>query len=98
MKTFIDRMRPCFHYDIDSASRSYESKIKGKKTVVACAQDKPNSAGADLLFAFFQKNFEDMGLIYKEKVLAIDTVWKGDVLKSKAVLEEAYNLGVSMSK
>jgi multimeric flavodoxin WrbA len=91
MKCFIDR----FVYFNCPKNRE---KIRGKSAVIAVPFEEHTLKTASLVVKFFQKslNYLEMNLIGKILVPGVSS--RGDVLKKKAVLNRAFNLGKRLAE
>lgn len=88
MKTFIDRW-----YALLDAN--YNTKLKGKSAVIIAVCGAPETSMTDFTIQTFEKMFGFIGIELKGKIIT-SAREKAEVLKNKAVLEEAFSVGVKL--
>ena len=88
MKTFIDR----WYALLDT---SYNTKLKGKSAVIIAVCGAPETSMTDFAIQTFEKMFSFIGIELKGKITT-SAREKAEVLKNKAILEEAFSLGVKL--
>ena len=91
MKCFIDR----FVYFNCPENRS---KIRGKSAVLAIPFEEDDPETAHLVIKFFEKSLGYLEMKIMGKIIAPGVGARGDILKKKRVLEEAYELGRKISR
>ena len=90
MKAFIDR----FVYFNCPENRE---KIRGKSAVIAVPYEEESPETASLLEAFFEKSFEYLEVNLVGRIIAPGVGEKGEILKRPEKLNEAFELGKSLS-
>ncbi len=90
MKTFIDRW-----YALLDAN--YQTKLKGKSAVIISVCGAPETSMTDFAVQAFEKMFGFIGIDLKGKITA-SAREKQDILKNKAVLEEAFSIGAGLAE
>jgi len=89
MKAFVDR----FVYFNCEKNRK---KIRGKKAVLAVPFEEEDEQTARLVEEFFDKSLNYLEMAVSGKVLVPGVGKKGDVLKKKDKLDEAFGLGSAL--
>lgn len=90
MKSVIDR----FVYFNCPENRE---KIKGKQAVIAVPFEEENPKTAALLVTFFEKCFEYLQIELVAKLIVGGVTRKGDILKKRQRIMEAYALGKKLA-
>ena len=91
MKCFIDR----FVYFNCSKNRA---KIRGKAGVAAIPFEEETLKTASLLVQFFRKSFDFLEMKFAAKILVPGVSRRGDILKKKEQLHQAYRLGKKLAR
>lgn len=89
MKTFIDRW-----YALLDAN--YNTKLKGKSAIIITVCGAPEISMTDFAVQTFEKMFGFIGIELKGKITT-SAREKAEVLKNKAVLEEAFSIGTQLT-
>jgi multimeric flavodoxin WrbA len=90
MKSVIDR----FVYFNCPENRK---KINGKQAIIAVPFEEDNPETAALLVTFFEKCFDYLQLELVAKIIVGGVTRKGDILKKKDRIGEAYTLGKTLA-
>ena len=91
MKCFIDRM-------VYFNCPRNRAKIKGKAAAIAVPFEEDNPKTAGLLVKFFEKSLQYLEMKLTGKILVPGVSKRGDVLSKEDCLEEAFNLGIKLSR
>jgi len=89
MKAFVDRL---VYFNCEKNRR----KIRGKKAVLAVPFEDEDEETARLVEGFFEKSLNYLEMVVFGKVLVPGVGKKGEVLKKKEKLNEAFDLGKAL--